>query len=86
MNKFFQLFDLVTTFLNRVLSSMLILKTSGMKISKTLLQTILVAVTAATVVSCSKSVDEALKKDLEKTSKTDSTHIDPFNCPACGMG
>lgn len=57
-----------------------------MKISKTLLQTILVAVTAATVASCSKSVDGAPKKDHEKTSKTDSTRIEPFSCPACGMG
>jgi len=57
-----------------------------MKISKALLQTILVALTTATVVSCSKSVDGALKKDHEKTSKTDSTYIEPFNCPACGMG
>lgn len=57
-----------------------------MKISKTLLQTILVAVTTATAVSCSKSVDGTSKKDLKKTSKTDSTYVEPFNCPACGMG
>jgi hypothetical protein len=55
-----------------------------MKISKTLLQTILVAVTVSTAVSCSKSVDGKPKK--EANSKTDSTQTIPVSCPACGMG
>ncbi|MGN6214128.1 chryseobasin-related MNIO class RiPP peptide [Parafilimonas sp.] len=55
-----------------------------MKVSKTLLQAILVAVTASTVASCSKSVDS--KPQKEKAAKTDSTYVIPGNCPACGMG
>ena len=57
-----------------------------MKLSKTLLKAMMVAVTVGTAVSCSKSVDGKLKKDAEKTSKTDSTYTIPGGCPACGMG
>ena len=58
-----------------------------MKISKTLLQAIMVAVTVGTTASsCSKSVEGKPKKASEKTLKTDSTYINPESCPACGMG
>lgn len=56
-----------------------------MKVSKTLLQAIVVAVTVGTTVSCTKSVDGKPKTTNNKT-KTDSTYVIPDNCPACGMG
>ena len=56
-----------------------------MKISKTLLKTIMIAVTISTTVSCSKSVN-GKKTDAQKALKTDSTYTVPENCPACGMG
>ncbi len=60
-------------------------KSMHMKLSKTLLKTIMVAVTVGTTVSCSKSVG-GIKKKVEKSSKTDSTYFVPGSCPACGMG
>jgi hypothetical protein len=55
-----------------------------MKISKTLLQTIMVAVTVGTIASCTKSVTSKSNKQADiKKAKTDSTQI---SCPACGMG
>jgi hypothetical protein len=55
-----------------------------MKLSKSLLSTIMVAVTVSTITSCTKDdADlEKQKKEAEK-SKTEKV-ID--NCPACGMG
>lgn len=57
-----------------------------MKISKTLLQTIAVAVAISTSAACTKSVDGKSKKFFDKKTKTDSTCVIPYGCPACGMG
>ncbi len=55
-----------------------------MKISKILLNTVMVAVTAGTIGSCAKSVESKPKKQTEaKGGKIKST---PDGCPACGMG
>jgi len=54
-----------------------------MKIPKTLLQTIVIAVAAGSIASCKKPVDE-IKAAKEKTEKT--TPNAPESCPACGMG
>ena len=55
-----------------------------MKISKTLLNTIMVAVTVRTISSCAKSVESKSQKQAEaKEGKTESTAV---SCPACGMG
>lgn len=54
-----------------------------MKLSKTLLQAMLVAVTAGTIISCEKPNVNGAKKATIKKSATDSTWL---NCPACGMG
>ncbi len=55
-----------------------------MKISKILLNTVMVAVTAGTIGSCAKSVESKPKKQTEaKGGKTESA---PVSCPACGMG
>ena len=55
-----------------------------MKVSKTLLNTIVVAVTVGTIGSCTKSVEGKPKKQTEaKGGKTESA---PVSCPACGMG
>lgn len=55
-----------------------------MKISKTLLQAIMVAVTAGTIASCTKSVASKSDKQADlKKEKTDSTQL---CCLACGMG
>lgn len=54
-----------------------------MKLSKSILQAILVAVTAGTIISCEKaSVDEGKKPDIQNP-KTGNI---PEGCPACGMG
>jgi hypothetical protein len=52
-----------------------------MKISKTLLQTIAVAVAVTTVSSSCNSLDviKPKKKEPEKDQQ-------PYNCPGCGMG
>ena len=54
-----------------------------MKLSKSLLQAMLVAVTAGTIISCEKpKVDDGKKPVIEK-AKPGSI---PQSCPACGMG
>lgn len=55
-----------------------------MKLSKTLLNTIIVAVTVSTVASCTKDDDnlEKQKKEAEKSKTEKVTDA----CPACGMG
>ena len=54
-----------------------------MKLSKTLLQAILVAVTAGAISSCEKpAADEGKKPATEKPTKGSL----PDGCPACGMG
>lgn len=55
-----------------------------MKVSKTLLNTIMVAVTVGTISSCTKSVESKAKKQTE--AKGDKTATTPVSCPACGMG
>lgn len=63
-----------------------------MKVSKSLLQTIALAVVVSTTLNaCSSSkeeikpTDEKTKIETSNTSNTQNTHyID--NCPACGMG
>jgi hypothetical protein len=55
-----------------------------MKLSKTLLNTIIVAVTVGTISSCTKSVEEkATQQNEPNKPKTESV---PEGCPACGMG
>ncbi|MEO5893986.1 MAG: hypothetical protein ABIQ31_27255 [Ferruginibacter sp.] len=54
-----------------------------MKVSKTLIQAMLVAVTAGLISSCEKPGVDAGKKVPTEKSKTTSY---PDNCPACGMG
>jgi hypothetical protein len=55
-----------------------------MKIPKTVIQTIMVAVTAGTIASCTKSVASKSSKEANTNkAKTDSTLV---YCPACGMG
>ncbi|MEP6947947.1 MAG: hypothetical protein ABI863_01670 [Ginsengibacter sp.] len=54
-----------------------------MKLSKSLLNAILVAVTAGTIISCQKpKVDDGKKPGTEKSKKSGV----PVSCPACGMG
>jgi hypothetical protein len=54
-----------------------------MKISKSLLNAMLVAVTAGTIISCQKpKVDDGKKPTIEKPGKGGV----PVSCPACGMG
>lgn len=61
-----------------------------MKISKTLLNAILVAVTIGTMSACTKSVESKANKHSDKknpkTENTDSTQQTGSCCPACGMG
>lgn len=63
-----------------------------MKISKTLIATIMVAVTVGTAASCTKSVDGKPKKtitnpkNLSGQNGEDSTIVLPYDCPGCGMG
>ncbi len=63
-----------------------------MKLSKSLLQAILVGITlGSTAVACTKAEDTT---DTQNTNacgencpeKNDPHVIDPGNCPACGMG
>ena len=57
-----------------------------MKLSKSLLQAMLVAVTAGTIISCEKpAVIEGKKAPLHKTGIAPTDSI-PGGCPACGMG
>ncbi|CAN5460602.1 hypothetical protein BH10BAC2_BH10BAC2_25890 [soil metagenome] len=63
-----------------------------MKISKTLIATMMVAVTVGTAVSCTKSVDGKPRKALVNPKNLtgqpgeDSTIVTPYDCPGCGMG
>ena len=50
-----------------------------MKVSKTLLQTIALAVAVTTVTACDKD-------DVKPKKKNKSERQQPYNCPACGMG
>ncbi|MEJ7586437.1 MAG: hypothetical protein WKI04_02625 [Ferruginibacter sp.] len=54
-----------------------------MKISKTLLQAMMVAVTAGIISSCEKPSADAGKKPATEKSKAGNV---PEGCPACGMG
>ena len=54
-----------------------------MKLSKSLLQVLLVAITAGSISSCKKPTTEELKKKETLQTNTSNT---PGNCPACGMG
>ncbi len=54
-----------------------------MKLPKSILQAMLIAVTTGAVASCEKpKKDEVTKPSIHHT-KADST---PASCPACGMG
>ena len=54
-----------------------------MKLSKSLLQAMLIAITAGTIISCEKpKVDEGKKPTTEKPK----AGSEPQSCPACGMG
>jgi hypothetical protein len=55
-----------------------------MKLSKTLLHTIIVAVTVGTISSCTKAVEE--KATHQNESNNPKTESVPEGCPACGMG
>jgi len=54
-----------------------------MKISKMLLQTMIIALASGTIASCKKPILEEIKKSsTEKKQQEPSTDF----CPACGMG
>ena len=54
-----------------------------MKLSKSILQAMLVAVTVGVISSCEKpKVDDGKKPLIEKVKKGST----PVGCPACGMG
>jgi hypothetical protein len=56
-----------------------------MKLSKSVLQAMLVAVTAGIISSCEKpKVDDGKKPAIEK-ARPGSNQL-PDGCPACGMG
>lgn len=63
-----------------------------MKLSKSLLQAILVGITlTSTAVACSKSEDTTDNQSTNNCGencpgKNDPHVLDPDNCPACGMG
>ncbi|MEO7800664.1 MAG: hypothetical protein ABIR81_01620 [Ginsengibacter sp.] len=61
-----------------------------MKLSKTLLRTILVAVTVGTMSSCEKATVGEEKKVATENPKsggnTQASESSPEGCPACGMG
>jgi len=59
-----------------------------MKLSKSLLTAMMVAVTAGTIISCEKPKILESKKAVTPNSKTGITPSDtiPEGCPACGMG
>jgi len=55
----------------------------NMKLSKSLLQAMLIAVTAGTIISCEKpKVDEGKKPTTENSKAGNELQC----CPACGMG
>jgi hypothetical protein len=53
-----------------------------MKLSKSLLQAMVVAVTVAGIISCEKPAPVKEESSKQKP-KSDSTYV---GCPACGMG
>lgn len=54
-----------------------------MKLSKSILQAMVVAVTVGTICSCEKpAADEGKKTSIEKSKSVNA----PGGCPACGMG
>ena len=59
-----------------------------MKLSKSLLQAMLVAVTTGTIISCEKPTIVEGKKAALQNPKTGTAPTDsiPLCCPACGMG
>lgn len=63
--------------------------TNIMKVSKSLLQTIALAVVVSTTVSACSSMKEQVKPNSENPKVQPSPETPnnvPFNCPACGMG
>jgi type II secretory ATPase GspE/PulE/Tfp pilus assembly ATPase PilB-like protein len=72
------------TVVNKSNKASTILKLIEMKLSKSLLQAMLIAVAAGTISSCKKPADEVKKpaKETEQTKTTAATD----GCPACGMG
>ncbi len=58
-----------------------------MKLSKSLLKAMLVAVTAGTIISCEKAKVDEGKKAAIQNPKTGTPEVTiPEGCPACGMG
>lgn len=55
------------------------LNQKNMKIPKSILQAVAVAVAVTTVTAC--AVQEVGPKDKERKAKEE-----PYNCPGCGMG
>ncbi|MDO9375681.1 MAG: hypothetical protein V4725_03570 [Bacteroidota bacterium] len=54
-----------------------------MKLSKSILQAMVIAVTVGTICSCEKPSVDAEKKTATEKSKSVNP---PEGCPACGMG
>jgi hypothetical protein len=54
-----------------------------MKLSKLLLNAILISVTAGALTSCEKEKEEKTEKTSKE--KLDKSKI-PYNCPGCGLG
>ena len=54
-----------------------------MKIAKTVLQGMLIAITAGMISSCEKPTVDNAKKPETQTPKTSAA---PQDCPGCGMG
>jgi len=54
-----------------------------MKLSKTVLQAMIVAVTMGIISSCEKPCPEEGKKSATEKPKSGN---EPVGCPACGMG
>jgi hypothetical protein len=59
-----------------------------MKLSKSLLQAMLIAVTTGTIISCEKpNIVEEKKATLQKSAKDTIPVVNiTEGCPACGMG
>ena len=60
-----------------------------MKLSKSLLSAMLVAVASGTIISCEKAVPEEGKKPPIQNTKGGASTPEgtlPEGCPACGMG
>lgn len=57
-----------------------------MKLSKTLLSAMLVAVTTGTLISCEKARPDEDKKPAVQNPKSVPESNVPGGCPACGMG